>query len=189
MSAPAVEIVPAHWRDLGQLVAMEAEAHPHDGWTEATWWAELAAPRREYVVAVDAASTGAAVPGTRRVLAYAGLDHGGSTADVMTVTVDPTARGAGLGRRVMDHLVRRARQEGAEALLLEVRSDNVAALAMYRRLGFTELTVRRGYYRGPDGPVDAHVLRLLLDQVAEPAPAPHDPTPHDPTHRLEVSAR
>ena len=89
----------------------------------------------------------------------------------------------------MDHLVRRARQEGAEALLLEVRSDNVAALALYRRLGFTELTVRRGYYRGPDGPVDAHVLRLLLDQVAEPAPAPHDPTPHDPTHPLEVSAR
>lgn len=166
-----VLLAPAHWRDLPQLVQLEAEAHPHDAWTEAAWWGELAGARREYVVAVDSAHPGGEVPGQRHVLGYAGLDHGGSVADVMTITVHPAARGTGLGRRLMDHLVRSATQRGAEALLLEVRADNEPALRLYARTGFEPLSTRRGYYRGPSGPVDAVVLRRLLDPARPTEPA------------------
>ncbi|WP_462418137.1 GNAT family N-acetyltransferase [Kytococcus sp. Marseille-QA3725] len=158
-------LAPAHWRDLPQLVWLEAAAHPHDAWTESAWWGELASGRREYAVAVD---SDAAVPGRRRVLGYAGLDHGGTTADVMTITVDEAHRGAGLGRLLMDHLVERSRAGGAEALLLEVRADNTPALALYERTGFDLLATRTGYYRGPDGPVDAAILRLLLAPTTDP---------------------
>jgi ribosomal-protein-alanine N-acetyltransferase len=44
--------------------------------------------------------------------------------------------------------------------LLEVRTDNAAAQAMYARRGFERIGVRRGYYDA--GRVDALVLRRRL---------------------------
>ncbi len=46
--------------------------------------------------------------------------------------------------------------------LLEVRAGNAAALALYRRYGFADVVVRRGYYR--DGE-DAVVMRATLPFV------------------------
>lgn len=95
-----------------------------------------------------------------RILGYAGLDAAGSTCDVMTIAVTPEARGTGLGRRLLGHLVDAATATGAEALLLEVRADNDPALRLYERAGFERLTVRRRYYQ--PGDVDAVIMRKLL---------------------------
>ena len=141
-----------HWTDIPQLVALEAELFPDDAWAEATWWAELAGrPRRAYVVEEEAG----------QVLGYAGVDLGGEVADVMTMAVAPAARGRGLGRRLLDELVARARQDHAEHLMLEVRADNAVARSLYDSNGFEVLTVRHRYYQ--PGDVDAHVMRLTLE--------------------------
>lgn len=50
--------------------------------------------------------------------------------------VAPEARGGGLGGRLLERLEREARERGCEHLSLEVRADNRAALALYRRRGF-----------------------------------------------------
>jgi ribosomal-protein-alanine N-acetyltransferase len=44
--------------------------------------------------------------------------------------------------------------------LLEVRTRNLAAIALYRQLGFDEVNTREGYYRDPvdDALVLAHPL-------------------------------
>jgi ribosomal-protein-alanine N-acetyltransferase len=140
------------WTDIPQLAALEAELFPDDAWAEATWWAELAArPRRAYVVEEEAG----------RVLGYAGVDLGGEAADVMTMAVAPAARGRGLGRRLLDEVVARAREDRAEHLMLEVRADNDVARNLYDSNGFEVLTVRRRYYQ--PGDVDAQVMRLSLE--------------------------
>ena len=92
------------------------------------------------------------------VLGYAGLDHGGEVSDVMTIAVHPRGRGHGLGQRLLDELVARARQAGAQRIMLEVRADNVAARGLYERSGFATVTTRRGYYQGVDALVLAHEL-------------------------------
>ncbi|MGO4343044.1 ribosomal protein S18-alanine N-acetyltransferase [Pedococcus sp. 2YAF34] len=141
-----------HWTDIPQLAALEAELFPDDAWSEPTWWAELAGrPRRAYVVEEEAG----------QVLGYAGIDLGGEVADVMTMAVAPAARGRGLGRRLLDELVARAREDHAEHLMLEVRADNDVARNLYDSNGFEVLTVRRRYYQ--PGDVDAHVMRLTLE--------------------------
>ena len=94
------------------------------------------------------------------MLGYAGLDHGGDVADVMTIAVAPSARGRGLGRRLLDELETRARAGRAASVMLEVRADNPVAQGLYRSLGFAELGVRPGYYQ-PEG-IDAIVMRLAL---------------------------
>jgi ribosomal-protein-alanine N-acetyltransferase len=140
------------WTDIPQLAALEAELFPDDAWAEATWWAELAArPRRAYVVEEEAG----------QVLGYAGVDLGGEVADVMTMAVAPAARGRGLGRRLLDELVTRAREDRAAHLMLEVRADNDVARNLYDSNGFEVLTVRRRYYQ--PGDVDAQVMRLSLE--------------------------
>lgn len=141
------------WTDIPALVALEAEAFPDDAWTEASWWGELAGrPRRDYVV----------VHREGELAAYAGLDHGGQVADLMTITVAPGQRGAGLGAELLDQLESRAVAGGAEALMLEVRADNAPARALYDQRGYDVLNVRRGYYQ--PGNVDALVMRKLLGE-------------------------
>ena len=142
------------WRDIPQLVALETELFADDAWTVETWWAELAGrPRRAYLL----------LDGEGGVEGYAGLDHGGDVADVMTVAVVPAHRGRGLGDLLLEELLRLAADGGADAVMLEVRADNVAARRLYERHGFEEVSVRRRYYRRPGAPdVDAVVMRCRL---------------------------
>ena len=99
---------------------------------------------------------------TDGVLGYAGLDHGGDVADVMTIAVAPRAQGRGLGRVLLDELERRAAARGAGHVILEVRADNVAARALYERAGYALISTRRRYYQ--PGDVDALVLRKALHE-------------------------
>ncbi|WP_207555770.1 ribosomal protein S18-alanine N-acetyltransferase [Intrasporangium flavum] len=140
------------WADLPTLADLEQQLFADDAWSPQTWWSELAArPRREYVLARDADGA---------VAGYAGLDLAGDTADVMTVATAPTHQGRGVGRVLLDELLRRARAHGVEAVLLEVRADNDAARRLYDRAGFEVISVRRRYYQPRD--VDALVMRLLV---------------------------
>ena len=139
------------WRDIETLTVLEEALFGPAAWSSATWWAELAErPRREYLVAEQ----------DGRLVGYAGLDHGGRVADVMTVAVVPERRRSGLGDQLLGELLRRAGERGAEAVLLEVRADNAAALRLYERGGFVQVSVRRRYYQ--PGDVDAYVLRRHL---------------------------
>lgn len=142
------------WTDIAELARLETELFADDAWSAQSWWAELAGrPCREYVVAT--AGEGG------EILGYAGLDHGGEVADVMTIAVAPAGRRRGLGTLLLDTLIERTRARGESHLLLEVRADNDAALALYERAGFSTISIRRRYYQ-PDG-VDAHVMRLTLE--------------------------
>ena len=146
MSAPVLRDL--EWTDLGTLAALEVALFADDAWSEPTWWAELAGrPRRVYVVAID----------DGQVLGYGGIDVSGDVADLMTIATVPEAQGRGLGRRLLDELVRRAEGSGAEALLLEVRADNEAAKRLYGTSGFEVISVRRRYYQ--PGDIDALVMR------------------------------
>jgi [ribosomal protein S18]-alanine N-acetyltransferase len=143
-----------HWTDIEQLAQLERELFADDAWSQQTWWAELAGrPRRDYVAEVEGAE----------VLGYAGLDHGGDVADVMTIAVAPSARGRGLGRRLLDELETRARAGRAASVMLEVRADNAAAIGLYDRAGYTVVSTRRRYYQ--PGDIDALVMRKILSDA------------------------
>jgi ribosomal protein S18 acetylase RimI-like enzyme len=55
-----------------------------------------------------------------------------------------------------------ARDHGARTMLLEVRPSNAAAVRLYRRYGFDQIGVRRGYYPAQGGREDAIVMRVAL---------------------------
>jgi len=81
-------------------------------------------------------------------------------AEILTIAVDPTVRGKGVGRALLAEILRQAASAGARTMFLEVDQDNAAALALYRRLGFIKVGERTGYYRRKDGQRAAAIVML-----------------------------
>jgi len=143
------------WWDVEVLLPLERELFGLTAWSAETFWSELAQSQtRCYLVAVEVHDQG---EGEGALLGYAGLMVSGPEADVQTLAVASPAQGRGVGGLLLRALVDEAVRRGAEALLLEVRADNAAAIGLYRRNGFEQLAVRRGYYQ--PGNVDALVMR------------------------------
>ena len=83
-------------------------------------------------------------------------------AEILTLAVHPGHRRRGYGRALVEAA---AAALDAEAMFLEVASDNTAAIALYRHAGFIEVGKRRAYYARASGPaVDALVLRRDLNR-------------------------
>ncbi|PID54768.1 MAG: ribosomal-protein-alanine N-acetyltransferase [Gammaproteobacteria bacterium] len=83
-------------------------------------------------------------------------------AEVLNVVVAKSARGRGNGRRLLNDLCVRLRKQGVKRLFLEVRIGNVAAISLYRAVGFTRIGLRKNYYRSGSGREDALMLALEL---------------------------
>jgi ribosomal-protein-alanine N-acetyltransferase len=146
---PAVTLAPLRWWQLAEVAELERVVFDLDPWTPEMFWSELAAgPGRYYLAALAAG----------RIVGYAGLAVAEDDAYIQTIGVHPDQRGRGLGARLMIALLREARRRGARTCGLEVRTENQAARALYTRLGFVDIGVRRGYYQPSGG--DAYVMRV-----------------------------
>ena len=60
----------------------------------------------------------------------------------------------------MESACKEAFSLGARSISLEVRPSNTAAISLYKKLGFEEIGLRRGFYREPKE--DALILNLDL---------------------------
>lgn len=136
------------WWDVAEVAALDRALFGATAWSPETFWSELAAADRWFVVLDDG----------DHLLGYAGLMVSGAQADVQTIAVAPGAHGRGLGGLLLDALVAEASRRGATSVLLEVAADNAAAIGLYTGRGFERLSVRRGYYGPRDA--DAVVMRL-----------------------------
>jgi ribosomal-protein-alanine N-acetyltransferase len=85
-------------------------------------------------------------------------------AEILTLAVAPSARRGGIGLALTQAACGACAAAGAQVLWLEVAVDNAAALALYGRAGFEVSGRRPAYYaRNPNPPVDAVVMRRLLN--------------------------
>jgi [ribosomal protein S18]-alanine N-acetyltransferase len=112
---------------------------------------ELARPWALCFVARDAEA---------KVLGFVLTWHVTDELHILDVVVDAAVRRRGIGRSLMQHALTRARERSAVHVYLEVRRTNVAAIHLYRALGFFTLAVRKKYY--PDGE-DAIEMAARMD--------------------------
>ena len=162
--APTLRIAPMRRRHLRSVLRIEAEVYPRP-WSLGLYLGELALPedRRIYLVARSGG----------QVVGHAGLMFAADDGHVTTVAVDPRWQRHGIAARLLVVLIRAAVARGATALTLEVRAGNEPALSLYRRFGFVEAGIRKGYYAetGEDAvimwatEVDSDDHRRLLDRI------------------------
>lgn len=95
-----------------------------------------------------------------RLLAYASVYHAAGELEILNVAVLPERRRRGLGRRLLGLLLQVARKMGITRAVLEVRTGNVPAIALYEGLGFAQVGLRPRYYT--DTGEDALIYALDL---------------------------
>jgi ribosomal protein S18 acetylase RimI-like enzyme len=107
--------------------------------TSAPWQAFASARDGDRTVAIGR------VAGTGSNGAHSNGAHsnGAHWAGLTAIEVDPDYRRRGLGAAVTTALITHAAQRGARRVFLQVEDGNQAALALYRRLGFT---THHGYH-------------------------------------------
>lgn len=73
-------------------------------------------------------------------------------------------RRQGLGERLLRACIGKAQLQGLTRIDLEARADNVAALALYRRVGFVQEAVKRRAMRFDGVYFDSVLMSLLADE-------------------------
>lgn len=86
-------------------------------------------------------------------------------AEILTIAVPPAMQRRGIGRDLMEGVLRHLHHERAESLFLEVDENNSAAQALYRRLGFIQVGLRPAYYETGQGRSAALVLRKQMQNT------------------------
>lgn len=119
-----------------------------DPWSERSVASELENPLSLWLVALEG-STIAGYVGSQTVL--------GET-DMMNVAVHPDFRRRGVGETLILALVEELKEAGSHSLTLEVRASNAPARALYEKLGFSQVGLRKNYYRNPKE--DACILQM-----------------------------
>jgi ribosomal-protein-alanine N-acetyltransferase len=70
--------------------------------------------------------------------------------ELLLLAVLPDCHRRGVGRRLLEDFLERARKDEVARVHLEVRDGN-PAVGMYRAAGFSPVGRRRNYYYGQDG--------------------------------------
>jgi [ribosomal protein S18]-alanine N-acetyltransferase len=144
--------------DAARCAELEAQLFEGDDpWPASAFLSELSGKHNHYVAARTAAHARSEKNGDKLV-GYGGIARLGLLPpheyEIHTIGVDPAYQGQGIGGRLLDALL--AFTEGG-TVFLEVRTDNEAAIGLYRRAGFVVVGMRKRYYR--QSGADAYTMR------------------------------
>lgn len=124
---------------------------------EGRWRTRLSIPGALDLVAFD---------GDHAVGMASGVPGQGDRAELISMWVDPAARGRGVADALVDAVARWAVETGADLLELAVMPDNARARRTYARLGFTDSAVPGDAL--PDGRHEVVMHRALAGLSAAP---------------------
>ena len=97
-----------------------------------------------------------------KIVAYSIMSIAAGESHLLTIVVTKDKQGQGYGKKMLDEMIQLAAKNDAEAMYLEVRVSNEAAIQLYHQRGFNELGVRSNYYPAEHGREDALILALDL---------------------------
>ena len=124
----------------------------HRGWSAQEIGALAAEPSVLAHVALDSKE--------KTVLGFSLARSAGQEAEILTIVIDPASQGGGLGRLLLQTQLDALLAQGVREVFLEVEAGNAVALALYKRLGFTQVGERKAYYARPgQPPASALILR------------------------------
>ena len=140
--------------DLPVLVSMERVLFAESPWSMGQFKEEFkGVPNTRYFLV--ATNTDDQIVGYAAVLVVAP----GVEADVLTVGVLPEYLRQGIATHFMAELEKWSFAKQAPAMMLEVGTNNLSAITLYEKLGYQNISTRKGYY-GPG--LDAFVMRKEL---------------------------
>lgn len=141
MAPHGLHIEPGEAQDAGELARIHATGF-YRGWPREEFAGFLEEHNTPVYVACDA---------KRRIAGFALIRTVADEAELLTIAVDPRWRGKKVGRALLQAAFADLMLSPARRMFLEVDEQNAAAIRLYKGLGFTTISSRKGYYPRPDG--------------------------------------
>lgn len=136
--------------DLADVLEIEKSSFPTP-WSLRLFLSELESPYSRIILAKDNEGTPLGYVSFRIIM---------DETHILNIAVNHIFRRQGVAKKLLEHVMNYAGERGANIFLLEVRNLNMAALNLYKGLGFREAGTRKGYYR--DTGEDAILMELVL---------------------------
>jgi len=132
--------------DLDAIVALE-QATPAAAHWRAEHYSEAVSgqsgPRKMLVVESHSEPLG--------VCGFAVMHFVHDECEIENIAISAAMQRKGIGQLLLKCMLQEAKDRNASRVLLEVRSGNAAAIALYKKCGFQLDSVRKGYYSAPVG--------------------------------------
>jgi len=145
-----------------ELVLLDAEAAPmlqqlqsqcfDDSWSAETWSKQLGLKRYLCLGIREGES----------IVGYAHFSTVVDEAELLQIAVQPICRGSGFATELLTQGIEQLRLRQVERLMLEVRVSNKMAIALYKKLGFSEDGCRKDYYPAVEGREDALLFSYTI---------------------------
>ncbi len=124
--------------DAAAAAEIEFQTFP-DAWSQKGVAESLANPQAICLAAEKAG----------KLIGYLFAYHAADEAEIARIAVMKEEQRKGAGRKILDALGELCRKEKIQRLLLDVRESNEGARAFYRKAGFQEDGIRKGFYLEP----------------------------------------
>ncbi|CAB4568425.1 MAG: ribosomal-protein-alanine N-acetyltransferase [Actinobacteria bacterium] len=126
--------------DIPTLVLLDKQHFPYSPWSVAQFKEEFAGipSTRFFELAIS----------DNQIVGYAGViaPGPGSVADILTITVIDGFRRQGIAKRFIQDIEGYCQTKGSSAIMLEVATENTAAIALYENVGYSQISIRSNYY-------------------------------------------
>jgi ribosomal-protein-alanine N-acetyltransferase len=137
-------------KDIDDVLKIEHESFTAP-WSREAFVNELTSNRFAVYIVIEEAE---------QVVGYCGVWVIVDEAHITNIALLPEHRGKKLGEALLLKVMEVTKKLGAVKMTLEVRVTNSVALALYRKLGFKDGAIRKGYYT--DNREDALVMWVEL---------------------------
>lgn len=118
-------------------------------WNSSILESELKNPFSKYIIARL----------NKKIVGFAGVIDTVDQLEITNIVVKKAFRKKGIGNKLLEQLIKLAKENGKDKITLEVNSTNLAAIKLYEKNGFKNVGFRRKYYNNT---YDANIMTLKL---------------------------
>ena len=152
---PYLSLRPMHTDDLDAIMQIEPTIYSHP-WTRGNFSDSLNSGYSAWVLEQD-----------NEMIGYSLMMMVLDEAHLLNLSIAKAQQKRGLGRYLLEHMLKIAKNHKAANIFLEVRPSNISAISLYENMGFCEISMRRGYYpadpkTSETGREDAVLMGLAL---------------------------
>ncbi|MCM0649810.1 ribosomal protein S18-alanine N-acetyltransferase [Clostridium swellfunianum] len=130
-----IEIVPFNETHVNQVLYISTLSFKTP-WTRESIEKELENELARYVIAIK----------DGLVIGFGGVWNILGEGHITNIAVHPEYRGLGAGDMIVEALIELCKLESIASMTLEVRKSNTVAQNLYKKHGFIEAGIRKGYY-------------------------------------------
>ena len=139
--------------DIQAVAKIEAIIQPQDAWSYQTITELLAQDSINLLIVCQ----------SDKVVGYCLYQALFEQAEILRIGTHSDYQRQGIASQLFTTLNKELQDNKVESLLLEVRADNIPAIALYERQGFLTIHQRRGYYSQQNQPaIDALIMQLTF---------------------------